>query len=53
MKKFKERDYIKLMRRNMECFECGRELKKVSKRKFKKWESGELFFICKECRKEE
>ncbi len=41
----------KLLRKNMECIECGRELKKISKKNFRKWEIGELFFICKKCLK--
>jgi len=41
----------KFMRNNMECFVCGIDLKKVSKKNFKKWDLGELYFICKGCEK--
>lgn len=48
----RERKGLETLRRNnMECCCCGRELKQVSKRKFRKWESGEVFLKCKFCRK--
>lgn len=47
----KEKGLEKLLRNNMECSLCGRELKQVSKKNFRKWNLGELFFLCKECKK--
>ena len=41
------------MRNSMECYVCGGELKKVSKKNYRKWEIGDLYFICKECEKNE
>lgn len=51
MKRKEKKDFEKLMRNNMECSSCGRELKQVSKKKYRKWNLGELFFLCKECKK--
>jgi len=31
----------------MECFFCGRKLKKISKKEFRKWDLGELLFYYK------
>jgi len=43
----------KFMRNSMECYVCGADLKKVSKKNLKKWELGQLYFICKGCEKNE
>ncbi len=52
MKSKKDRDFEKLMRNNMECHFCGRELNQISKKKYRKWDLGEVLLQCKQCKKE-
>ncbi len=53
VKNKRDKNFENLMRNNMECYSCGRELNQVSKKKYRKWNLGEIAFQCKQCKKEE
>lgn len=53
MKNKRDKDFEKLLRNNMECRFCGRELNQVSKRTYRKWDLGAILLQCKQCKKEE
>ena len=40
------------MKKRLDCGLCGHEMK-VSKRKYKKWENGDIVIYCNECWKRE